>query len=577
MRMFDLAPALLLGGLAGCGDDSGPGAGGTGGSGGETASTTGGGGSGGAANGGGGSAGSGGEGGAAADIEIAWYACPFETGQNGECAKIQVPLDWNEPGGKTIQVFVKRVKAPVQPARGQVWILQGGPGGSGTSIEFYGPRFNEMAPDLDVYFPDHRGTGISAEMDCPDLNPLPSTTRPLDPALVEAAVPDCLDALTAQHGDGLKHFSAAAAGRDLGELIERTRGPSDEVYVHGVSYGTRWAHRYLQQFPSQASGVVLDSIVGEPSAWLDFDKGIDAVGKLLLEACAGDAFCSAKMGVDPLVALETLLDDVDGGHCPTSFELGRDDYKALFAAVVVLGPLDRALLPALIYRAQRCDPTDQAVLENLYEALENGPSEYFSAALHFNVVNGELVESPVPSLAELAAEEETLLISSLQMAGYRAAYELWPRYEAGPLDGNFVDTSTPILMMNSPVDAQTTHGPATAFASNYTGEHQTFVEVPYSSHAVLSGSFLPDGTTCGAALVAQFLNAPTLPIDTSCTEQVLPHDFEQVGYSFGAGTIDVWDNAMTFTGPPQPLSGTTNALERLVAARASRLQVGGAK
>jgi len=216
-----------------------------------------------------------------------------------------------------------------------------------------------------------------------------------------------------------------------------------------------------------------------------------------------------------------------------------------------------------VYRIDRCDPTDQQVIEDLYLALESDP-ENFSAALHFNVVSGELCETPAPSQAELAAEEQALTISSVQMAGYRAAYELWPRYEPGPLNGAFATTSTPLLMLNSPLDAQTTFGPAAAFASHYTGEHQTFVAVERSAHAVASGSPMAEGT-CGMRLIGPFLREPSAPLDTSCKDQVLPIDFEQVGFSLGPGTINVWDNAQGLTA-----SAPQNALERVIANRRAR-------
>lgn len=548
--------------LAGCGDDTSSGGAAPSGGGGAGAGSTGG-----ENTGGGGSVGTGGGGGAAPlDIPLDWYACPFIDGQNGECVTAEVPLDWNDPAGAKISFFVKRIPAAVQPARGQLWVLQGGPGYNGTTIEFEVPNFAAEIDDLDIYVPDHRGTGYSSAIQCPELDAYPVSSRPLDPADLEAAVPGCVADLEAIWGDGLKQFSATGAGRDLGELIERTREPGQEVFVYGVSYGTRWAHRYLQQFPAQPSGVIFDSIVAEPSTWLQFDVGIDAAAQGILAECAQDAYCSAKIGPDPLQFTKDLMVKIEQGHCPTSLDLGKADYKALLASLTVSSFFNRSLIAAVAYRIDRCDPTDQAVIEKIWTNAENPPDPHFSGALHFNVVSGELIETPAPTPAELTTLEQGLTISSIQMHAYRAAYDLWPRYDAGPLNGTFADTTVPILMMNGELDGQTTFGPAAAFATHYQKEHQTFVGMPRAAHAVIGNAPLASGESCGMVLNAQFLTDPTAPLDTSCKDEVVPLDFEHVGYSFGVGTVNVWDNVSPIAAAipgPQP----KNVLDRLLQAR----------
>ncbi len=551
-------------GLFGCADDVALDGGGAAGGGGQASS------GGGPTDGGGGAGGEGGGGNAPVEVALDWYTCPFVDGQQAaKCVNAAVPLDWDDPTSPKINVFVKRIPAAAQPARGQLWILQGGPGASGTTIEFTVPDFVAAADDLDIFIPDHRGTGFSSVLECPTVDAFPVSTRPVDPDDVAAEVPDCVADLQAEWGEGLRFFSGTGAGRDLGELIERTREPGQEVYVYGVSYGTRWAHRYLQQFPAQATGVIFDSIVGEPSRWLQFDVGIDAAAQGILAECANDSYCSGKLGPDPWQFMIDLGAKLDTGHCPTSLDLGPPDYKALFAAMVVLGWYDRALLPALAYRVDRCDATDQQVILGLRAGIEGELSPYFSGALHYNVVSGELIESDPPSMAELTATEDTLVVSSLQMHAYRAAYDLWPRYDAAPYSGVFADTDVPLLMLNGELDGQTTIEPATEFASHYQGQHQTFVSIPRGAHAVTGGTPLPNGTTCGLVLVGQFLQNPLSTIDSSCTSEVLSLDFEQVGVSFGPGTVDVWDNASPLFSTATPTK--PNVMGRIVAERQKRV------
>lgn len=62
--------------------------------------------------------------------ELVWEPCPLLTdgaGEDAECAVVEVPRDWDDPTGETIELFVKRIPGSGQKKR-QVWLLSGGPG-----------------------------------------------------------------------------------------------------------------------------------------------------------------------------------------------------------------------------------------------------------------------------------------------------------------------------------------------------------------------------------------------------------------------------------------------------------------
>jgi hypothetical protein len=59
----------------------------------------------------------------------------------------------------------ERIRAQ-QRSRGQLWMLEGGPGLSGIGLVSTTEQFIVKGlPDLDVYMPDHRGTGRSHFID----------------------------------------------------------------------------------------------------------------------------------------------------------------------------------------------------------------------------------------------------------------------------------------------------------------------------------------------------------------------------------------------------------------------------
>jgi hypothetical protein len=103
---------------------------------------------------------------AAPPVDGHFVPCPLYSGKKqglAECATFAVPLDWSHgDDGVHIDLFVKRIAAHAK-ARGSIWLLAGGPGGAGDDLEWLAETLAFLQPDLDVYLPDHRGTGPARE------------------------------------------------------------------------------------------------------------------------------------------------------------------------------------------------------------------------------------------------------------------------------------------------------------------------------------------------------------------------------------------------------------------------------
>lgn len=90
--------------------------------------------------------------------ELEFGACPSDlpgVSDGRECATTEVPLSWDEPDGGSIELLVARYPSAT-PNHGQLWLLDGGPGGTGAIY-----MFEEILPlyaslGLDVYVPQHR-------------------------------------------------------------------------------------------------------------------------------------------------------------------------------------------------------------------------------------------------------------------------------------------------------------------------------------------------------------------------------------------------------------------------------------
>src|SRR5262245_11811521 len=88
---------------------------------------------------------------------ITWTACPATDTAGFECADVPVPLDWGQLEGPTMSVRIRRHVAAVDPPRGSVWMLEGGPGAPASWILPYALQTSDAHPDLDVVVVEHRG------------------------------------------------------------------------------------------------------------------------------------------------------------------------------------------------------------------------------------------------------------------------------------------------------------------------------------------------------------------------------------------------------------------------------------
>jgi pimeloyl-ACP methyl ester carboxylesterase len=484
------------------------------------------------------------------DHGIAWQPCALATDgadRTAQCADLPVPVRWDNPEGRTIEVHLKRRRA-MKARRGQMWFLQGGPGASVIAFEGLVEYLLTVEPSLDYYMLEHRGVGLSTRLSCPAAE-APSSEGGRN--ITEAEIPECRDALVAEWGDDLAGFSTTNAARDLGELIEKTRDPGEDVFVYGVSYGSHWGHRYLELYPTQPTGVILSALTANTFEFAQIDRDMNDLGQRYLTGCAKDALCSEKLGIDPWGTLTALMAKLGAGHCPELGELGLDRtlLKTLFVGALY-GWDDRALIPPVIYRVNRCSDKDLGVLGHLADLLftpmpEPPPadSRFSSDALYAHIALSEMWPSPglAPSTAELEAFAEGANIASRTSAYLSRIHDAWPRYPKDEHMGKWAVTDVPLLLQHGELDFL----PASAYEptrDRFTGPNQTFVLMPRASHDTLLVPSGPSGAPCGLAMILPFLKDPYAPIDTSCMAEIAPLDFKgNSTVTYYLGVADPWE------------------------------------
>jgi len=444
-----------------------------------------------------------------------------------ECASTKVPAVWSASSGDVIDLFVKRYPAAKQPAKGQLWLLAGGPGASGSMFEGLAFRIAKSIPLLDIYMPDHRGTGKSSWAGC-----LGGVT-PNNAA-------NCAKQIG--HLDGLTTTDAA---KDLASLIDATRAPGQQVFILGASYGTYWAQRYMLVRPDQPTAVILDSTLPAVGADITgFDKQYDDNARAVLALCQADATCSAKLGPDPVAKAKEALGAVAAGKCSVP---SLQPIRVVFGSFLGTNYHERLLLPASIYRILRCNAADQSWLSTVsaYPGKASYPIYGWSDVVLHNIVLSEQWLTN-PTQAEVATKEEDVLAIQGFMWNMAGVAISWPRYPHDTYYGTWPSSAAPVLALQATLDPATPYGDV--IKAQYSGKGRYFVELPKANHGVVHNENSPMADPaaygCGWQVVQSFLANPTKAPDTSCIKSMAPLDFSNppAWWLARVGITDLWEN-----------------------------------
>ncbi len=495
---------------------------------------------------------------------LGWEACSLTTsggwgGGDAECLTLDVPADWTDLTGPTLELFVKRLPASSAPARGSLWLLQGGPGGSGVGLEGYAASMHEALPDLDIYLPDHRGTGRSSRLGCAAGE---ASGGDAGIGITLAEWPACLDALEAQWGELLGLFSTTQAAHDVGELgpLLRRAGTGADLFVYGVSYGTFWGHRYLQLYPDQAAGVVLDSVCSPGSCDLArYDERYDALGRELLARCLEHEVCAAHLGPDPVAFADETLESLDEGHCPGLLTLGitRATLQRSLGAYLASWWY-RVLVPPILFRVSRCEEQDVEALSYLVPAPtgESDPAAdaaallSMSTALLYHVTFSELW-GPDPPSVDALHEIVDGTIFTLDLGPSAGAVQAlgWPAYTVDDdLASTLTTSEAPVLVIQGTLDPQTPLEVASPLIDAIEGAAQHVVIVEDAAHGVYTQSpveIFDFEAGCGGEMVHAFFEEPGAPIDDACLEDMQRLDFGLADVmGEWIGLPDIWEDPL---------------------------------
>jgi pimeloyl-ACP methyl ester carboxylesterase len=243
----------------------------------------------------------------AAESVLAFTPCPIEVDEGAipvECAALEVPLDYDVPGGDTVTLAVFKL-ATADPAlkKGHLLMNPGGPGGATKDFlaGIAGGVTPEVAATYDLVAFDPRGIGESEGLSCGlDQDLVAELDDPIgnQRAYADALAAECL----AEGGPLVATMTAVNAARDM-ESVRLALGDPKLTYL-GFSYGATIGSAYLDLFPGNAGRVVLDGATNPNKSYRGWVRDQVVAFEASLVRFAGWCDADADCGFGTVSTLE---------------------------------------------------------------------------------------------------------------------------------------------------------------------------------------------------------------------------------------------------------------------------------
>lgn len=328
--------------------------------------------------------------------QLDWEKC-----SGGQCAWLEVPVDYDDPAGETIRLAVLKVPANARSRLGSLVVNPGGPGASGVdyarAVNFGAVVSQPVRRAYDIVGFDPRGVGRSSPIVCLSgsamdawigQDPTPDDRAEMEQAAATAKA--FADACRATGDPLLEHVSTRDAAKDM-DILRSRLGDARLTYL-GKSYGTYLGAVYAGLFPGHVGRFVLDGAIDPTlsSEGLNLGQavGFERATRAWAEYCAGRSDCPWRgTGEEVVKGLGNFLRGLDARPIPRTGDpavpaltegwasygivaamYDEGMWDSLIGALVAAGEGDGSELMALANRYADRDPGG-TYTSNLLQAL----------------------------------------------------------------------------------------------------------------------------------------------------------------------------------------------------------------
>lgn len=334
---------------------------------------------------------------------------------------ITVPVDYADPRGDTIDLYVTRHRASAAEPVGPLLANRGGPGADGATFGLNATSWfgDEITDNFDVIGWDPRGTGQSEGLvDCIDDDEYDRFFSSLDITPDDDAEREALVDLAQEFADRcvervdtLQYVGTNNSARDM-DAIRQALG-AEQMSYFGFSYGSELGGVWATLFPTTVRAAVFDG-ASDPNASplessLQQGAGFEASLTTFLDECSADSSCAFHNDGDATGAFDRLMASLDENPLPSAN--GRPPVGLGVAAIALASAMySERFWPALERALEDAAAGDGAGLLAFHDAYyERQPDgSYGNLIESFQAINCA-DEEERPTVEESDAEAERIL------------------------------------------------------------------------------------------------------------------------------------------------------------------------
>lgn len=466
---------------------------------------------------------------------VDWHDCALgaddELGHSldaagADCADITVPLDYADPGGRTITIAISRLKATDTAHRvGPLLLNDGGPAGPSLHMPLTKSEvMGEVADRYDLIGMDPRFVGRSTPLDCGwDLGSALVRSAGADRAAYRqevAVARELAGRCERTHGDVLPYVTTRNTARDM-DVIRAALGEHALSYL-GYSYGSYLGEVYTQLFPGRTDRMVLDGVNSPEYYSQTLLRGAEAANEAALRAWA--SWAAARQGTyglgstrgKVLATVERILDAAAQKPLRIGEAYLLDEHVLPSVFIGGLGSdlderrADLAGTVRLLARAADREPVEPSeALAGQLEFLLTGTGSASSSQMTA-IICGDVAERRgVGSYWRAVEESRERSPLAGPLANNITPCEFWDRPAEAP---TVLDNDVPALLVNATGDPRTLYAGAKAMREQWPGSRLLTVE-----GARQHGLYGEYGNSCVDERVNAYLRTGRLPAhDPTC-------------------------------------------------------------